>query len=85
MIISGELTREEIQFLKGLGVSGDLYHLTNESDEWIEIEDKAGDELIYEGLDENYEPNQIGQICESILDKIPIEGDPKWLKEKHVK
>ena len=39
---------------------------------WGEIEDKVGDELMFEGLDENYEPNQIGRICESILDKIPI-------------
>ena len=46
-----------------------------DSSVWGEIEDKVGDELMFEGLDENYEPNQIGRICESILDKIPIFPD----------
>lgn len=30
---------------------------------------------MFQGLDENHEPNQIGRICESILNKIPIAPD----------
>lgn len=75
MANSNCLTREEIRFLEELGVQGDLHHLSRDSSVWGGIEDKAGDELMFEGLDENYEPNQIGRICESILDKIPISPD----------
>lgn len=75
MANSNCLTREEIRFLEELGVQGDLHHLCRDSSVWGEIEDKADDELMFEGLDENYEPNQIGRICESILDKIPISPD----------
>lgn len=72
MVNTNCLTREEIRFLEELGMQDDLHHLSRDSSVWGEIEDKVGDELMFQGLDENYEPNQIGRICESILDKTPI-------------
>lgn len=78
MVNTNCLSREEIRFLEELGVQGDLYHLSQDSPVWGEIEDKVGDELMFEGLDENYEPNQIGRICESILGKIPILPNRKF-------
>lgn len=65
------LTKEEIEFLKKLGLNFDFEHLTEDSDEWADIEECVGDELMYEGLDENYFPNEIGKMCEAILDKLP--------------
>lgn len=40
-------------------------------DEWIQIEDTVGDWLILHGLDEQYDPTPTGELCESILDKLP--------------
>lgn len=31
----------------------------------------GGDALMYQGFDENYEPNDYGWLCEGIIDKIP--------------
>ena len=75
MANSNCLTREEIRFLEELGVQGDLHLLSPDLSVRGEIEDKVGDELMFQGLDENHEPNQIGRICESILNKIPISPD----------
>ena len=73
MIYMGKLIPKEIQFLKEIGVSGDLTNLTPESDEWLEIEEKVADELEYRGLNNDYSYNDIGSLCMDILNKIPIE------------
>lgn len=73
MIYMGKLIPKEIQFLKEIGVSGDLMNLTSESDEWLEIEEKVADELEYRGLNNDYSYNDIGLLCMDILNKIPIE------------
>lgn len=73
MIYMGKLIPKEIQFLKEIGVSGDLTNLTPESDEWLEIEEKVADELEYRGLNDDYSYNDIGSLCMDILNKIPIE------------
>ena len=52
MIYMGKLTPKEVQFLKEIGVSGDLMNLTPESDEWLKIEEKVADELEYRGLND---------------------------------
>ena len=75
MLIMGNLTAEEIRFLEELGVKGNLHDLTPTSTVWGDIEERVGDELMFRGLDDNYEPNQIGRTCESILDKIPVESE----------
>lgn len=65
------LTKQEIKFLKSLGLKLDYEHIDDWGMEWAEVEDRVGDELVMRGLDENYNPNQIGVICEAILDKLP--------------
>lgn len=65
------LTEKQIDFLKSLGLDYDYTKIDDFSDEWAEIEERVGDELEYRGLDDNYFPNEIGKMCESILDIIP--------------
>lgn len=65
------LTKEQIQFLQKLGLDYDYSKINEFSDEWAEIEERVGDELMYEGLDDDYAPNEIGNMCYSILDVIP--------------
>lgn len=65
------LTKQEIEFLKSLGLKLDYDNIENWDMEWAEVEDRVGDELVMRGLDENYNPNRIGVICEAILDKLP--------------
>nr|DAO08860.1 MAG TPA: hypothetical protein [Caudoviricetes sp.] len=65
------LTDKQIEFLKSLGLDLDYANLTEDSDEWADIEERVGDELEYRGLNNDYYPNEIGRMCESILDIIP--------------
>lgn len=65
------LTKQEIEFLKSLDLKLDYKHIDDWDTEWAEVEDRVGDELVMRGLDKNYNPNRIGVICESILDKLP--------------
>lgn len=65
------LTDKQIEFLKSLGLDLDYANLTEDSDEWADIEERVGDELEYRGLNSDYYPNEIGKMCESILDIIP--------------
>lgn len=65
------LTDKQIEFLKSLGFDLDYANLTEDSDEWADIEERVGDELEYRGLNNDYYPNEIGRMCESILDIIP--------------
>jgi len=65
------LTNEQIKFLRSLGLNYDYSKLNEFSDEWADIEERVGDELEYRGLNDNYYPNEIGKMCESILDIIP--------------
>lgn len=65
------LTDKQIEFLKSLGLDLDYANLNEDSDEWADIEERVGDELEYRGLNNDYYPNEIGRMCESILDIIP--------------
>lgn len=65
------LTKEQIDFLRKLGLDLDFENLNEDSDEWADIEERVGDELMYEGLDDDYAPNEIGNMCYSILDILP--------------
>lgn len=65
------LTNQEIEFLKSLGLNLDYDHIADWDMEWADVEERVGDELVMQGLDENYNPNPIGVICEGILDKLP--------------
>lgn len=62
-------TTEEVSFMKNLGINYDFNNLTD--DEWVKLEDIVATKLETEGLNESYEPNEIGLICEEILSKLP--------------
>lgn len=64
-------TEEEIALMRRIGLNFDFDNLSD--DEWIELEDTVGDYLTLQCLDEDYEPNAEGLICEDILGKLPQE------------
>jgi len=64
------LTNNEKAFIASLGLKLDFDNLT---DDWGEIEDIVADALQINGFDDDYNPTSIGVMCESILDKIPID------------
>lgn len=59
-------SEDEISLLLKLGIN----RLKDNDDDFINIEEKVADHLVLKCFDENYEPNQEGLICESILDKL---------------
>lgn len=61
-------TEKQIEFMKELGLNFDFSKLSD--GERCEIEEQVGNELILHCLDENYEPNKRGLICEDILRHI---------------
>lgn len=64
------LKEEQIAFMKKIGVPvRDFHHPTD--DDWITIEDYVGDYLTLKCLDRNYNPNEEGMMCYSILDSLP--------------
>lgn len=65
-------TDREISLMVSIGLDFDFNNLTDEDDRWAEIEEKVGEYLALECLDDNYNPNENGIICEAILDKIPL-------------
>ena len=65
------LTEEQIRFLQNLGLNYDYSRISEFHEEWAEIEERVGDELVFNGLDDNYAPNEIGKMCRSIMAKIP--------------
>lgn len=56
------MTAEQRSFLISIGINPD--------DDLNLIEDAVSDYLVLKCLDENYNPNEEGLICESILDFI---------------
>lgn len=56
------MTEEQKKFLLSIGV--------NPKEDLDIIEDKVGDYLTLKCLDENYNPNEEGLMCQSILDYI---------------
>lgn len=63
---------EEITLMKSLGLDGDFNNLSEDDEYWVDIEEKVGNFLTLKCLDEYYEPDDKGVICESILNKIPV-------------
>jgi len=64
-------TEKEIKLMRSIGLDCDFQNLAEDDDYWAEIEDKVADKLAISGFDEDYYPNEIGWICEGIIDKIP--------------
>ena len=56
------MSEKQKEFLISIGI--------DPNDELDIIEDKVGDYLTLNCLDENYNPNEEGLMCESILDYI---------------
>ncbi len=57
----------EKNLLKELGIKVKLFYT---DDEIIDMDDKVGNKLVDSGFDIDYEPNELGLLCEGILDKI---------------
>ena len=67
-------TEKEIQLIRKIGITIDISQENSISDdEWVNLEEKIGEYLTLKCLDKNYNPNDEGLICESILDKINLE------------
>lgn len=60
--------KNQIDYMKSIGLDYDFENLSD--DESAEIEDKVGDQLQLNGLNEDYSPNSVGLVCESILDRL---------------
>jgi hypothetical protein len=60
---------EQLKIIRKLNLS---YNSTQElsDEECINLEEKIGDYYVLNCLDENFEPNKEGRICESILDLL---------------
>ena len=56
---------KHFELMRSLGLNFNFSNLSD--DEYCEIEERVGDELVLHCLDENYEPNERGLICEEIL------------------
>lgn len=61
-----KFSEQQIAFMKEIGIDVDFDKLTDEY--MVIIEDKVANELETKGFDEDYEPTEIGKMCESILD-----------------
>ena len=62
-------TDKEIQLMNSLGLSYNFDNLTD--DEWCNLEEVVGDHLTLKCLDDDYDPNEEGLMCEDILAKLP--------------
>lgn len=58
-------TEKQKELIKSIGINVDFDNLSD--DDICDIMLAVGDELTLHGLDENYEPNERGKICEEIL------------------
>ena len=62
-------TDEQILFMKRIGVPvKDFGNMSD--DDYIAVEDHVGDYLTLQCLDEDYNPNDDGAMCYSILDSL---------------
>lgn len=62
-----KFNREQIELLNKVGFEFDVTGELSD-DEILEIDHKVSDYFIYEGLGDNDKVNDIGLICESIMD-----------------
>ena len=58
-------TEKQKELIKSIGLNVDFDNLSD--DDICDIMLAVGDELTLHGLDEHYEPNERGKICEEIL------------------
>lgn len=60
--------KEQIRFMRSLGISADFNNPT--SKDLFEIENAVNDKLAMDGFDDTYKPTPVGEMCESILKLI---------------
>ena len=58
----------QIEFMKKIGISIKQKNISNS--DIILIEEKVSEYLQEKGFNEDYSPNQEGEMCESILDML---------------
>lgn len=63
-----KLTEQQIQFLADHDVIYDFQRMTD--DDFVQLEERVGDILALEGLDEDYDDNEIGRQAREILDLL---------------
>ena len=70
-------SEEEINLMQSLGLDCNFNGLSETDEYWADIEEKVGNFLTLKCLDEHYNPDSNGIICESILNKYrcKITGD----------
>lgn len=61
-------TEKEKSFMRECGMNLDFDNLSD--DDYVEIEEVIGNKLTLECLDDDYNPNEDGLLCEEILDKL---------------
>lgn len=75
-------SEEEINLMRSLGLDCDFNGLSETDEYWADIEEKVGNFLTLKCLDEHYNPDSNGIICESILNKIPVQNYWRPLKKR---
>lgn len=63
------LSEQEIDLLRRIGLDFD-YSKKLTDEEAVMLEERVGDYLTLECLDEDYHPNRDGLICYDILEKV---------------
>lgn len=58
----------QIEFMKKIGIS--INHKNISDTDILLIEEKVSEYLQEKGFNEDYSPNQEGEMCESILDML---------------
>ncbi|MDD6465380.1 MAG: hypothetical protein PUF75_05525 [Coprococcus sp.] len=58
----------QIEFMKKIGISIKQKNISNS--DILLIEEKVSEYLQEKGFNEDYSPNQEGEMCESILDML---------------
>lgn len=67
-----KFNNKQLEILNQIGFDFDVQKNLSE-DEYFIIDEKVADYLMFNGFNKNDEPNEIGLICESILDILSEE------------
>lgn len=63
-----DLNNRQVKLLAGHGISYDYGDMTD--GQLLDLEEQAGELLVYEGLDENYDDNDKGREYRDIIMKL---------------
>ena len=68
VVIDMKFNNNQIEFMKKIGIS--INHESISDSDILLIEEKVSEYLQKKGFNEDYSPNQEGEMCESILDML---------------